>query len=521
MTRVNPQFDTPKGLARVAASGAAWTTAQTILNKVATLIAMYIIALQLSPDEFGMAVLTLSIVSFLVVLPPLAVSDLMILDQIDISERARFGQRLALRVGVLTTIAIVALSPIIASLYSKYSFGVLAGLIMVVSLRPTSEAFAVGPLSRLRVGSRYRAIAIIDGTAQFLATLIMVSLAFLGAGALSLVLPQVIAVAVRAICYRLALRRDKRNSQDQDAIRSGTGMNGLTFRHLLALGSAQYIHNIMFSLPVLVLGYFASDIETGYYGFAFQFASQANGVISCQLGIVLQPLFGKLKDDLARQSSAFLRSVKAISAIIVPVTLLQAALAQPLFALLFKPEWQPAYKIFVALSIVEAFSFAVAPTLALLKAQEKFRTFFFWQITQFIVSLVAFSFAAIYVGGFGVAVVGAIVWGISLSIAVWLGTREVGGTLWSAITLLMAPWATALPLAGVAWLGWQLLEPFGKWGMGISLFLVGPIILVLSIFATRISQPQTYAEFAPIVWRIVRVRLDPLKAKSAKRETSE
>ena len=130
-----------------------------------------------------MAVLTLSIVSFLVVLPPLAVSDLMILDQIDISERARLGQRLALRVGVITTIAIVALSPIIASLYSKYSFGVLAGLIMVVSLRPTSEAFAVGPLSRLRVGSRYRAIAIIDGSAQFLATLIMVSLAFLGAGA--------------------------------------------------------------------------------------------------------------------------------------------------------------------------------------------------------------------------------------------------------------------------------------------------------------------------------------------------
>ena len=426
---------------------------------------MYIIALQLSPEEFGMAVLTLSIVSFLVVLLPLAVSDLMILDQIDISERARLGQRLALRVGVITTIAIVALSPIITSSYSKYSFGVLVGLIMVVSLRPTSEAFAVGPLSRLRVGTRYRAIAIIDGSAQFLATLIMVSLTFLGAGALSLVLPQVIAVTVRAICYRLALRRDKRNFQDQDAIRSGTGMNGLTFRHLLALGSAQYIHNIMFSLPVLVLGYFASDIETGYYGFAFQFASQANGVISCQLGIVLQPLFGKLKDNLARQTSAFLRSVKAISAIIVPVTLLQAALAQPLFALLFKPEWQPAYKIFVALSIVEAFLLRLRRRSLFSRPRRNFPRFF-WQITQFIVSLVAFSFAAIYVGGFGVAVVGAIVWGISLPIAVWLGTREVGGTLWSAITLLMAPWATALPLAGVAWLGWQLLEPFGKWWDG-------------------------------------------------------
>ena len=188
-------------------------------------------------------------------------------------------------------------------------------------------------------------------------------------------------------------------------------------------------------------------------------------MISCQLGIVLQPLFGKLKDNLARQTSAFLRSVKAISAIIVPVTLLQAALAQPLFALLFKPEWQPAYKIFVALSIVEAFLLRLRRRSLFSRPRRNFPRFF-WQITQFIVSLVAFSFAAIYVGGFGVAVVGAIVWGISLPIAVWLGTREVGGTLWSAITLLMAPWATALPLAGVAWLGWQLLEPFGKWWDG-------------------------------------------------------
>lgn len=271
----------------------------------------------------------------------------------------------------------------------------------------------------------------------------------------------------------------------------------------------------MFSLPILILGFFASDIETGYYGFAFQFASQANGVISCQLGIVLQPLFGQMKDDIVRQTSAFLRSLKAISAIIVPVTLLQATLAQPLFALIFKPEWQPAYKIFVALSIVEAFSFAVAPTLALLKAQEKFRTLFFWQIAQFIVSLIAFSFAALYLGGFGVAIFGAVVWGISLPIAVWLGTREVGGTLWSAIKVLMAPWITALPLAALAWFGWHLLEPFGKWGMGISLFVVGPIILFLSILATRISQPQTYAEFAPVLSRIVRVRLSGLKAKTA------
>jgi O-antigen/teichoic acid export membrane protein len=520
MTQLNPKVESPKGLANVAAFGAAWTIAQAVLNKAATLVAMYVIALQLSPDEFGMAALTLSIGNFLVVLPPLTMSDLMIAEQIGVSERVRLGQRLAIRVGVITTIGIIALSPAVASLYSKYPFAMLAGLIMAFSVRPSIEGMAVAPLSQLRVESRFGVIALIDGSAQLVATVIMVALAFMGTGAISLIVPQVIAIAVRAICYRIAVRRTTVNSPD-DGARSNGAINGLSFRHLLTLGSAQYVHNILYSLPVLVLGYFSSEAETGLYAFAFQFASQANGIVSCQLGVVLQPIFGKLKGDLVRQTSGFLRSIKAISAIVVPVTLLQAALAQPLFALVFKPEWQPACKIFIMLSLVEAISFVVAPTLALLKSQQKFRVFFLWQVIQCAVSLVAFSFAAHYMGGVGVAVAGAILWATSLSFAVWFGIHKVGGTLWSAIKVLLVPWTTALPFAGVAWLASHFLTPFGNWGMGISIFIVGPIVLILSVLATRISQPETYAEFAPIIFRFLSLPLKSLKAKSLSGNAAE
>jgi PST family polysaccharide transporter len=499
MTQLNPKVESPKGLANVAAFGAAWTIAQAVLNKAATLVAMYVIALQLSPDEFGMAALTLSIGNFLVVLPPLTMSDLMIAEQIGVSERVRLGQRLAIRVGVITTIGIIALSPAVASLYSKYPFAMLAGLIMAFSVRPSIEGMAVAPLSQLRVESRFGVIALIDGSAQLVATVIMVALAFMGTGAISLIVPQVIAIAVRAICYRIAVRRTTVNSPD-DGARSNGAINGLSFRHLLTLGSAQYVHNILYSLPVLVLGYFSSEAETGLYAFAFQFASQANGIVSCQLGVVLQPIFGKLKGDLVRQTSGFLRSM---------------------FALVFKPEWQPACKIFIMLSLVEAISFVVAPTLALLKSQQKFRVFFLWQVIQCAVSLVAFSFAAHYMGGVGVAVAGAILWATSLSFAVWFGIHKVGGTLWSAIKVLLVPWTTALPFAGVAWLASHFLTPFGNWGMGISIFIVGPIVLILSVLATRISQPETYAEFAPIIFRFLSLPLKSLKAKSLSGNAAE
>ena len=85
MTFISTNSDDPKGLANKAASGTAWTTAQSVLNKISTLVAMYIIALQLTPDQFGMAVLTLSIGKFLVVLPPLTMGDLMIVNDAEFS----------------------------------------------------------------------------------------------------------------------------------------------------------------------------------------------------------------------------------------------------------------------------------------------------------------------------------------------------------------------------------------------------------------------------------------------------
>ena len=517
MTFISTNSDDPKGLANKAASGTAWTTAQSVLNKISTLVAMYIIALQLTPDQFGMAVLTLSIGKFLVVLPPLTMGDLMIVNDAEFSERAKVGQGIVLRVGVIITIGIACISPLIALIYTNYAFGILVGLILVVSLRPTCEAFAVAPLSCLRIDLRYRAIAFIDGGAQFFATLVMVSLAFLGAGALSLVLPQIIAIIIRAICYRLTLRRNKESIFNSEKPPS-TKSSSLTFRQFFTVGIAQYIHSILDTLPVLVLGRLASEVETGFYGFAFQLAAQVNAMISFQLGIVLQPLFGKLKDDIVRQAKAFHRSVNAISAIIVPMTLIQAALAEPLFALVFKVEWHPAAKIFAALSIAEAFYFATAPTIALLKAQGKFRTYFYWQITQLVISIIAYSFAAIHFGAFGVAVVGAILWGLSLPIAVWIGTYETGGTFFSGVAVLLAPWTTALPIAALVWFGWLLLEPFGKMGMGISIFIIGPFAFMLSFIAIRISQPKTYAELAPIIGRSVRRISEVITRKSTNRK---
>ena len=490
------------GLSAAAISGTGWVTTQSLINKFATLFAMYVIARQLAPEEFAIASLTWAIGKFIVVLPPLTMGDLMIRHQSEFKQIAFVGRRLVFRIGIVITILIIVLSPFIAQFYNKYPFAILVGLIAVVSLRPTGEAMAVIPLSRLRLDLQYRTIALIDGSVQFISTLATVVLAFMGAGAFSIVVPQIATIIVKTSCYCFAVK--KLNYADSESVMEiGSTVSKKLFREFLTTGSAQYIHSMMDTLPIIVLGRFASETQTGFYGFAFQLAAQVNTIISFQLGLVLQPIFGRLKEDVARQTAAFLRAVRAISSIIVPFALIQAALAEPLFLLVFNPEWKPACEVFSILSIIEAIYFATAPTIALLKAQGRFRTYFMWQSAQLATSVFVYPLAATYSGAFGVAVAGAILWSISLPCAVWLGTRNIAGTWWQAIQVFIAPWTTALPIALLVYLLWRFLSPLGTPGMILSLGVVGPCCFAAALLATRISQPATFAEISPLIQKLI------------------
>lgn len=70
-----------KSYAAAAASGSAWTTAQTVVNKAITVIAMLLLARLLSPGEFGLANLAASIGAFAFVFAPFVMGDVLLAEQ--------------------------------------------------------------------------------------------------------------------------------------------------------------------------------------------------------------------------------------------------------------------------------------------------------------------------------------------------------------------------------------------------------------------------------------------------------
>lgn len=496
-TAPSPDASGATSLGQVVASGTGWGTSQTILNKCATAISMIIVARFLSPESLGAASLALTIGTFAVVLPPSAMGDVLVTYRRRLSSVAPDAERIAVRFALLSSAALLISSPWIGLVFSSHERWTLAILVAIVSIKPLADALSVVPLANLRTQFRFRSIATVEGACQASATGLTVALAAGTGSPASMVAPQVLGFAARAAWYRrLPETVSGAISRPIAAVRARLLV------HFLNAATAQYVHNVVFAIPQIAIGIFSTATENGYFGFAFMLATQTSGIIASQISMVLQPVFRRLHHDRARQSRAFLRITSAIGAVAAPVSMLQVALAPPLFRVLFAREWDDALPVFAVMSAAQLFYFAVAPTIALLKSQRRFGTFLRWQICHIGISLAVYPASARAGGALSVAFADLALWSASAPIAAWVAIRGSGASARELAGALFMPWATSLPVAALAFTAERSLAGWGLWGDLCSLLMVGPASLALALVLIRISQPATAAELAPILRRM-------------------
>ena len=468
-----------EGLGRIAMHGSLLNSAQWLLNKVLTAGAMLLIAYFLSPSEYGVGIQALAIYSFISIFQPMTVGDVLIAHPTRFSLLAPSASGLAMILGCFTALITLLGIPLVIYLYSDYPASWLIGLMTVQALRPVIEAKFVVPLSAMRLSLAYPKMAFIDGVVQMGATLLSVAMAALGGRATALVVPQIINIAAKATWYsRLVTPPHSARFHPKLAL--------YLFKSFIKAASAQYIHNIIWMLEIIVLGFVSGKYETGLFGLAYSIAAQANTVIAYQLGVVLQPIFGRLQDDPERQVAGFLKAQRVLSAVCVPICFTQAVLAEPLFRLVLDAKWQPAIPIFQVVSLMQAFYFATGPSMSCLRAQRRFGTFFAWQGIQLLISVPIYWMGADWKGALGIALASGACWAISAPLVVWLCTiASPRKHLFDALAIFIRPWVVCVPLFGGFYMLTQWLSSFGRLGDVASLFVVGPIATLLAIWIMR------------------------------------
>ena len=467
-----------------ALSGSFWISTQWFLNKVATAGATLVIAYFLTPDEYGLAATALAIAGFLCIMPPKIMGDVLIAHPRHFELLVPTVRRLAWSAGLFSASVTLISIPVVLQLYETYPPVWLAGLLVILAFVPLFNALLVVPVSNLRHSFEFRRIAIVDGVIQLAATLLSVGLAASGGRAASLVLPQILNQAARALCYmRMGTVRTVRRFHRR--------ITRLLMRSYLILAGAAYVHSTLVRMEIVILGYLAGGFQAGLFGFAYMLAVQGNRIILIPIEVILQPVLGRLQKDPARQREGFLRALRMLGAVCVPFSLLQIVLAEPFFRLLLPEKWQPAVLVFQVLSLMQAFYFAVAPSMSCLKAQRRFEVFFIWQGVQLILSLPVYWFAVRQGGAAGVAIASALMWSISAPIVVWLCIRLGGwGSPGRAVSIFLRPWLFGLPVFIPGYLLVQWLYGWGRTGDIVAVLVAGPMMFIVALFVTWLVDLQ-------------------------------
>jgi O-antigen/teichoic acid export membrane protein len=474
--------------------GGFWTSLQAIVNKVVSAGVTLILAYFLSPEDYGLAGIATGCLAAIAILGPASMGDVLVAHQRSLRLLASAGDRIALGVGLTMAALAIASIPFIVWLYPDVPAGRLALIIAVLALRPICEAVYAVPLAGLRSELRYRTIAAIDGTSQLVASITTVAFAAMGAGAFSLVVPQSIVLGVRGAAYRRAWR-------PTFVSRSSRRANRVLLRPFATAAIAQYVHNVLTVLEVLVLSLVADQHQTGIFAFAFMLASQANVMIAFQLGSVLQPIFGRIGNDRVRQAEALLRTIRCLGALLIPLSAIQAALAPTIFRTLFSARWADAESVFIALSVLQAFYFGAAPVMSFLKARSQFSTYLAWQVAQLATSAVLFAAVGRSEGAFGVAVCSAVVWALAVPTMTFLAVRGAGVVYGSVIRSFLLPWFTALPIGFGVWITMEQL-PATHAALQLSTAAVlTTAALASAVLLTRWTHPRAWDDLRPIIAR--------------------
>ncbi|WP_051191956.1 oligosaccharide flippase family protein [Microbacterium luticocti] len=323
-------------LTRRAVQGAAWSGLSSIVLRLGSLVVGIVVARILTPDQFGVFAVALTVQSILMTLADLGLSA----DLVRTDEPARLGPTIAtlgLVTGAMTTALAVGTAPLLASaLGSPEASGAIA-LLSVTLLLAGAGVVPYALLLRRFQQRELFAIGAADFVVYTAVTLLLVSV---GWGALGLAAGRVCAQVV-ALVLQFVIARE----------RPRFGIDRALVRPILAFGVPIAVANLigwgLLNVDNIVLARMVGVTALGYYVLAFNVSSWPMSALSQVVRSIALPYFSRTDDG----GAGLARVTAAGWALALPAGAVLAALSGPVIAVLYGEKWMPAAAVLAALGL--------------------------------------------------------------------------------------------------------------------------------------------------------------------------
>jgi O-antigen/teichoic acid export membrane protein len=441
-----PSASNNASLGQRAFRGFAWIIVTTFGVKCLTAVGQFVLAALLTPHDFGLIALAYTVIGFTGLIQRNGLREILV------QRGARFlvyesaALWMSLATGVTVALLTIAAAPLGARIYHEPR---LIGVLMVMAAAAPFLALQSVPGAKLQNDLRFRAISVINVAESLGLTGLMLLFAFLGVGPYSIVLPmpivQSISLAWQWRMTRIAPRLQLEWSLWRELFRDSSLMLG---------AAALYVFNLQ-GAPIL-LGLFHDTATVGIFFFASNLVTQITSLLTNNLWAVLLPSLSKLQGETERQITAFLRIVRAVNLVGMPICLWLAAIAAPGLHLLYGSKWDAAIPVMQVLSIGMCFNISFALSINLIMAQGRFGTAFRFNFFRAAGYLALVTLGAVLGGAVSVAAATALFTTVFGPTITYVALRQAGRGCRDVIWVHAGPFCVSVLACGGAWFISQL-----------------------------------------------------------------
>ena len=326
--------------------GAVWTAGSTILLRVANIALMAVVARIVSPNEFGIFTLAVTVHAVVVSLAELGTASAIARPDLDLNKVAPTVATVSIVTSLLMAAPMFVFARDIAILLGSAEAG--------PSLQIMALGVAlIGPLAvpgalllrdfRQNVIFWASAIAFLPGSAT------LVLLAVQGAGPESFAWSRIVGQVVMGAVIVVATGRPARPRLDLKILKPLLAFG-------LPLAGANLLSQVLLNADYLFIGRMMGATALGVYFLAFNVAMWPTAVIGSMLNGLVLPAISTVRRDSGDVAEAVRVGLRTVALVAFPLAAFLCTFSREIVETIYGPAWQPAAPVLSVLALYGAVS---------------------------------------------------------------------------------------------------------------------------------------------------------------------
>jgi PST family polysaccharide transporter len=300
---------------------------------MASLLALFVLARLLDPEDFGLVALAVTVLLYVEQIQETGVGQALIYRRKDTKAAAASALVFTVLMSVLLYGVVFALAPLAARFLRAPD---LDDVLRVMGLALVLRGLGVVPGAILEREHDFRSRTIAELIAGFAQIGVFLGLAIAGAGVWSLVLGHLAGAALLAALYWLLV--PWRPSLWQASRRILVEL----MRYGRFIGASNVLAVMSNTVDNIVVSRVLGTASVGLYAVAYRVADFPNSVIGYIVGRAMFPVYSMLQDDVGSFRHAYIRNLQRVALLATPVSVGLAIAAEPIVLALLGEKWLPA-----------------------------------------------------------------------------------------------------------------------------------------------------------------------------------